>query len=159
MTLQQIQLVQTSYLQIVPVADIAADLFYARLFELDPALRRLFPTDLREQKKKLMTMLALAVNGLSRLDQLLPALQDLGRRHAAYGVLPAHYNTVAAALLWTIEAGLGAGFTRDVCEAWVSAYMLISSTMLNAADSVRALTSGKRLEEYPPVHTDHRRFE
>jgi nitric oxide dioxygenase len=87
------------------------------LFELDPSLRRMFPADLAEQKTKLMLTLKFAVNSLSRLDQLVPAVQALGRRHAGYGVKNEHYNTVALALLWTLEQGLGDAFTPEVKAA------------------------------------------
>jgi hemoglobin-like flavoprotein len=139
MNTQQIQLVQDSFAQVVPIADTAADLFYARLFELDPSLRPMFPGDLREQKKKLVTMLTVAVNGLSRLEQIVPAVQELGRRHGGYGVTPAHYDTVAAALLWTLEQGLGDAFTLDVHAAWVETYTLLATTMQNAAAEANAL--------------------
>lgn len=62
----------------------AADLFYSKLFELDPALRPLFPEDLAEQKEKLMKMISLAVEGLTDLGALVPKVEELGRRHATY---------------------------------------------------------------------------
>ena len=92
----------------------AADLFYSRLFTLDPSMRAMFPADLAEQKKKLMAMLKLAVNSLNRLDELVPAVQALGQRHGTYGVTFEQYETVGAALLWTLEQGLGEKFTPDV---------------------------------------------
>ena len=101
----QIHLVQQSFETVIPIADVAADMFYTRLFELDPSLRHLFRTDRQEQGRKLMSMLAVAVNGLSRLDQILPAVEQLGRRHTQYGVRDVHYATVAEALLWTLEKG------------------------------------------------------
>jgi hemoglobin-like flavoprotein len=128
------QLVQESWMQVEPIADTAATLFYGRLFELDPALRPLFPsTDLREQKRKLMQTLTVAVRSLHRLDELTPALQALGRRHVGYGVQDAHYETVGQALLWTLEQGLGAAFTPQVRDAWVETYRLVASVMQRAA--------------------------
>ena len=129
MTPEQIMLVQTSFAQVLPIADTAAVLFYQRLFELDPSLRPMFRGDMHEQGHKLMSMLKLAVNGLTRLDQLVPAVQNLGRRHVGYGVRDEHYDTVASALLWTLRLGLGTAFTPAVEEAWVSAYTLLASTM------------------------------
>lgn len=132
MTPNQISLVQKSF-DIVPT-EIAADLFYARLFELDPSLRPLFKGDMKAQGRKLMDMIAVAVRGLSNLDRIVPAVQDLGVRHAGYGVTPDHYETVGSALLWTLEKGLGEQFTDEVREAWTNAYVLLSSTMIDAAE-------------------------
>jgi len=133
---QQITLVQDSFAQVAPIADRAADLFYARLFQLDPSLRHMFKGDMREQKRKLMTMLTIAVNGLTRPQELLPAVQELGHRHAAYGVEGRHYDTVGAALLWTLEKGLGEAFTPEVKAAWVAVYTLLAMTMQQAAVEV-----------------------
>ena len=136
MTPEQIALVQTSFAQVVPIADTAATLFYRRLFELDPALRLLFPSDLTEQGRKLMTMLRVVVTGLSRLETIRPAVEALGRRHVAYGVTEAHYATVGAALLWTLAQGLGEAFTAETAAAWGAAYTLLAETMQAAAATV-----------------------
>jgi len=133
LTAAQKTLVQTSFATIVPIADDAAALFYQRLFELDPSLQAMFRGSMIEQRKKLMQMLTAAVKGLDRLEQLVPVLQDLGRRHAAYGVAEAHYDTVGAALLWTLEMGLGAAFTAETREAWTAVYGLLATTMQDAA--------------------------
>lgn len=134
MTPQQIDLVQASWKQVLPVAETAAQMFYGRLFFLDPSLRALFRGDMREQGQKVMAMLSYTVNGLTRLDALLPAVRALGRRHAVYGVRAEHYYTVGAALLWTLEQGLGAAFTPALREAWVAAYGVLASTMRDAAE-------------------------
>ena len=126
-------LVQESFAAIVPIADDAAALFYRRLFELDPSLERMFKGDMAEQRRKLMQMLTAAVKGLDRLEQLVPVVEDLGRRHAGYGVADVHYDTVGAALLWTLEKGLGNAFTPAVQDAWVAVYGLLAGTMKNAA--------------------------
>lgn len=136
MTPKTIELVQTSWEKCVPIADQAAALFYGRLFELDPSLKLLFKTDIKEQGKKLMTMITVAVRGLGDLSKLVPAVQDLGRRHVAYGVTDAHYDTVGAALIWTLEKGLGASFTAEVKEAWIEVYTVLATTMKDAAKSV-----------------------
>src|SRR5262245_22527972 len=133
MTAAEKRLVQTTFAKLAPIADQAAALFYGRLFEMDPSLRPLFKTDLREQGQKLMQMIAFCVKGLDTLDQLVPAVQGLGRRHAGYGVTDAHYDTVGGALLWTLEQGLGAAFTPDVKAAWTSVYVLLATTMKTAA--------------------------
>lgn len=139
MTYAQKVLVQESFATIAPLADEVAKLFYRRLFELDPSLQPMFRTDMTEQRKKLMQMLTAAVKGLDRLEQLVPVVQDLGRRHARYGVTDAHYDTVAAALIWTLEQGLGAGFTEELKEAWVTVYTLLATTMKNAANEAQIL--------------------
>jgi hemoglobin-like flavoprotein len=133
MNAHQIELVQTSFAQVEPIAVVAADLFYTRLFELDPSLRPMFHGDMTEQGKKLMTMLGVAVTNLTKPDVVLPALKMLGQRHAGYGVTEAHYATVGAALIWTLEKGLGEAFTPEVHEAWGAVYTLVADTMKAAA--------------------------
>jgi hemoglobin-like flavoprotein len=134
MTPHQIKLVQTSFARVAPIAATAADLFYGRLFEIAPQVRAMFPDDLSEQKKKLMAMLGAAVGGLSHFDTLVPAVQALGRRHSGYGVTAAHYTPVGAALLWTLQQGLGEAFTPEVKDAWATAYIILSTTMIDAAN-------------------------
>ena len=132
-------LVQETWASIAPIADDAAQLFYRRLFELDPSLRAMFPGEMTEQRRKLMNMIGAAVRGLDRLEQLVPVVQDLGRRHAGYGVADRHYDTVGAALLWTLEKGLGDAFTPEVKDAWATVYGLLASTMqAAAAEAARA---------------------
>jgi hemoglobin-like flavoprotein len=133
LTVAQKDLVQNSFKSIATIADDAAILFYQKLFELDPSLKSMFRGDMAEQRKKLMQMLTAAVKGLDRLEQLVPVVQDLGRRHGAYGVKESHYETVGAALLWTLEAGLGRNFTPEVKEAWAAVYGLLATTMKEAA--------------------------
>jgi hemoglobin-like flavoprotein len=133
MTTAQKVLVQQSFAAVAPQADVAAALFYGRLFELDPSLKPLFKGDIAEQGRKLMTMIAMAVRGLDRPDDLLPAVKLLGVRHAGYGVRDEHYDTVAAALLWTLERGLGTAFTPDVKDAWVAVYTVLATAMKDAA--------------------------
>jgi len=133
LTATQKTLVQESFATIAPIADDAAALFYRRLFELDPSLKALFRGDMTEQRKKLMQMLTAAVKGLDRLDQLVPVVQNLGRRHATYGVEDRHYDTVGAALLWTLGKGLGDAFTPETKDAWARVYGILATTMKNAA--------------------------
>ena len=133
----QKSLVQNSFATVATIADDAAVLFYQRLFELDPSLRPMFRADMTEQRKKLMQMLTAAVKGLDRLEQLVPVVKDLGRRHCGYGVTDAHYDTVGKALLWTLQAGLGKAFTPEVKDAWVAVYTLLATTMKDAAREAR----------------------
>lgn len=132
MNASEITLVKNSFRKVLPIADQAAALFYARLFELDPSLRPLFRGDMAEQGRKLMTMIATAVGSLDRLEQIVPAVRALGARHGGYGVKEEHYATVGAALLWTLEKGLGPEFTPAVREAWTSTYSLLANTMIEA---------------------------
>ena len=133
MTPEQIELVQSSWEKVKPISEQAAELFYGRLFELDPSLKPLFKGDMKEQGKKLMATLGLAVTSLTKLETILPAVQDLGRRHVQYGVPDESYQTVAEALLWTLGKGLGEDFTDDVKEAWTVTYTTLSKVMLDAA--------------------------
>jgi hemoglobin-like flavoprotein len=134
MTPRQISLIQSSWTSVEPIADTAAILFYDRLFELDPALRRLFRrTDMAPQRKILMQTLTVVVRSLDRLDTIVPAVQALGRRHAGYGVREQHYDTVGAALIWTLEQGLGDAFDDETAEAWATAYTTLASVMIEAA--------------------------
>jgi hemoglobin-like flavoprotein len=126
-------LVRDSFKKVVPISAVAASLFYGRLFELNPKLQPLFKGDLKEQGRKLMAMLGLVVAGLHQLDTLMPAVRDLGRRHAGYGVTDADYETVASALLWTLEQGLGSDFTADTRNAWIACYSVLASEMKSAA--------------------------
>ena len=133
MTPEQAELVKSSWAKVVPIADKAAELFYGKLFELDPDLKPLFKGSMEEQGKKLMKMINTAVNGLDRLDEIVPAVQQLGARHVGYGVKDADYDTVGAALLWTLEAGLGDAFTEDTKAAWTAVYGVLADTMKAAA--------------------------
>lgn len=133
MTPQQISLIQASWASVVPIQDTAAGLFYQRLFALDPAVRPMFKGDMQEQGRKLMKMLGTVVNSLTRLDELVPVAQDMAKRHVGYGVQPAHYDTVGAALLWTLEQGLGSAFTDDTRDAWATAYGILAGVMKEAA--------------------------
>jgi hemoglobin-like flavoprotein len=138
MRAEQIELVQRSFAKVEPIAEQAAATFYSRLFELDPGLRNLFQTDLGEQGRRLMAMIAQAVQGLGDVERLLPILRALGRRHAGYGVRSRDYDTVGAALIWTLEQGLGSAFDQPTREAWKEVYGVMSDTMLAAAGQAAA---------------------
>jgi hemoglobin-like flavoprotein len=134
MTTEQRQLVADTWKQVAPIADTAANLFYSRLFEIDPSTRKLFrATDMAAQRKKLLQTLSFVINGLDRLDLLVSKVEDLGRRHAGYGVTDAHYESVGAALLWTLEQGLGRAWTPAVASAWTDVCGMLSGIMRNAA--------------------------
>jgi len=143
----QIRLVQTSFAKVAPISDKAAELFYNRLFQADPKLRKLFRGDMKAQGRKLMSMIAAAVKGLDNVPRLVPVLQDLGRRHAVYGVRDRDYATVGQALIWTLEKGLGSAFTAEVRNAWIAVYTLIADTMKAAAAAGRAADSSTVSQE------------
>lgn len=139
MTPLQVAAVQRTFSLVVPIKEKAAELFYNRLFELDPSLKPMFKGDIKEQGKKLMSTLALVVSGLGSPASILPAVENLGRKHNGYGVQDRHYDTVGAALLWTLEQGLGKEFTADVKAAWTAAYTLLAGVMKDAAKNARAV--------------------
>ena len=142
MNLRQVELIQASWTAVEPIADTAAVLFYDRLFELDPALRRLFArTDMAQQRKILMQTLTVVVRSLDKLDTIVPAIQALGRRHAGYGVREEHYDSVGAALLWTLDQGLGDAFDDETADAWATAYTTLASVMIDAATDLETQTA------------------
>ena len=130
----QILLVQNSWELVVPVKEQTAELFYRKLFQTAPEVKPLFKDDIKAQGEKLVTAINLVVNSLNNLDHVVPALQDMGKRHVDYGVLPEHYDLVGSTLLWTFEQALGADFTEEVKQAWTTAYGIIASTMISATD-------------------------
>jgi hemoglobin-like flavoprotein len=147
MTSDHKQLVWESWAHVAPMAEVAATLFYNRLLELDPELHDIFvstdklfaksdlheQSDLHKQSNLLMQTLSFAVKGLETPQQLLPAVEQLGKRSVHYGVKESHYNTVGAALLWTLEQCLYEGFTPEVREAWTESYSLLSTVMMIGA--------------------------
>jgi len=135
---QQI-LIRESWAQVAPIADTAATIFYDRLFELDPSLRKLFSrTDMASQRRNLMQTLGVVVASIDRLESIVPAVEALGRRHAGYGVEAAHFDTVGQALLDTLAIGLGEAFTAEVREAWATAYGTLAGVMQSAAAEIAA---------------------
>jgi len=132
---EQVALIQDSFEKVQILGEAVADMFYGRLFEIAPEVRPLFPQDIKPQGRKLLTMLATVVNSLDNLASIVPAVQDLGRRHAGYQAQPEHYDAVGQALLWTLSRGLGDDFTPDVEEAWTEAYTILSTTMIEAAEN------------------------
>jgi hemoglobin-like flavoprotein len=133
MTPAQQTLVQSSFAKVAPIADLAATIFYEELFGRDPRLRALFKEDMAEQRQKLMAMLAIAVAHVGDWAAISGAVRALGKRHAGYGVEPADYGTVGAALIATLEKGLGDGFTPEVRDAWEACIALVAGEMLDAA--------------------------
>ena len=133
MTPHQIALVQQSFAKVLPIRETAAALFYDRLFAIDPSTRPLFRRDIAAQGAKLMAAIATIVRSLDDLEPMMDRIRALARRHVQYGVTDAHYASVGAALLWTLEQGLGADFTAEVQDAWATAYHMLSSTMMEAA--------------------------
>ena len=150
LTNEEIQSVQSSWEKCVPIADKAAELFYGKLFELDPNLKPLFKGDMQEQGKKLMTMITVAVNGLNDLEKIVSAVKALGVRHVGYGVQDSHYDTVGSALIWTLGKGLGEEFTDSLKAAWIKVYTLLATTMKEAA--------AESIAESKPIPWQHKTF-
>lgn len=138
MTPEQIELVQSTWNKVAPSAEQVAKMFYARLFEVAPEVKPLFTSDMEEQGKKLMQMLNVAVTSLTKLDSIVPAVQELGVRHNDYQVEPQHYDSVGEALLWTLDQGLGDEFTPEVKEAWTETYTTLATVMKAAAAKAAA---------------------
>ncbi len=141
MTTREISLLKSSFQKIGPVAEQAATLFYARLFELDPSLREFFHGNMAERGRKLWSMLSLAVNGIERLETLAPAIRQLGLNQAGQYVKERHYDSVGDALLWALAKGLGADFTQETRVAWGKTYWLLAETMrVGARDGAAKLS-------------------
>lgn len=143
MTPVQISLIRDSFAIVRKDADAAARLFYTKLFEMQPALRSLFSEDMSEQQQRLMQMIGVAVAHLDRIDDLLPALHDLGRRHAGYGVRDMDYDTVGTALIATLQEALGEHFSDRVRDAWIAVYGALSSAM--KAGATQTVTDERRV--------------
>lgn len=133
MTPQQVTLVQDSFAKVAPIADQAAVIFYDRLFETAPQVKPLFKDDMTVQRRALMGTLGVVVKGLSDLPSVLPAASALAKKHVGYGVQASHYSVVGAALLWTLEKGLGDAWTPEVASAWTDAYGTLSGFMIGEA--------------------------
>jgi len=133
MTPQQKELVQQTWTMVVPIADTAAELFYGRLFELEPSYKAMFKNDMTEQGKKLMKTINIAVTALDDVEPLIPVLKKMGADHVGYGVKERDYNVVGAALIWTLEKGLGDAFTDEVKNAWGAVYEVLASVMKEGA--------------------------
>ena len=137
MTPDQARLIKESWNSVASIADSAVAQFYNRLFEIDPTTRPLFhATTMPEQRRKVIQALSLAVQSADNLAALTPVLQHLGRSHQGYGVSAEQYQSVGAALLWTLERGLGPQWTPAMAAAWTELYGSISAVMLRAADEM-----------------------
>ena len=133
MTQDDIVLVQQSWRKALGQKDSVADAFYLKLFELEPTLEAQFEKDMRGHGPKLVHLISAVVRGLDRVEFLLPAVRDFGRRQAAVGLRDEHYGAVANALLWSLEHALAAEFTAEVKSAWIVTYGVLSQTMRESA--------------------------
>lgn len=133
MTPNQIDLIQASFEKVAPNAELAARMFYGRLFEIAPSVKPMFKGDMTEQGRKLMSALTLVVNGLTNLDTVVPVAKALATKHVSYGVTAAHYQPVGEALIWTLEQALGDDLSKDAREAWLAAYTLLAQVMISEA--------------------------
>jgi hemoglobin-like flavoprotein len=133
LTPQQIALVQSSFSTVQPMTATAAELFYKRLFEIEPSVAALFKGDMRQQGRRFMQVLAVAVGSLSNMSTLVPIVQLVGLRHANLGVKAEHYDSVQQALLWTLALILQDEYTDEVRSAWATAYAMLAGIMKEAA--------------------------
>lgn len=132
MTPRAITIVQASFAQLLPIPGRLGARFYARLFQLAPETRAMFPDDMTEQRKKLVQTLAAVVAALERLDTVLSTIQALGARHRGYGVEEDHYPLVGLALIETLREMLGDRFDGELEQAWRDAYRLVATAMIEA---------------------------
>jgi len=154
LTETEIDCIRQSFNDFVRAADDAGDQFYARLFDIAPELRPLFPQDIGQQGVKLVSMLGMIVAQLHDYAQLRPLLEDLSRRHVSYGTTPQHYDVVGDALAWTLAKYLGARFDSTVQAAWTRAYRALADAMIEAAPEfmpARADTIHERDSGQPPA--------
>lgn len=145
----QIDMIQASFKKVAPISDVAAGIFYARLFEIAPEVKPMFKGDISEQGKKLMTTLGVVVNGLKDLDKIVPVAQQLAVKHIDYGVKAEHYAPVGEALIYTLDKGLGDDFTPELKAAWLEAYTILSGVMIDAAYSDKIETGAPANETTP----------
>ncbi len=127
------QMINESLVRLAPTADRAVELFHSRLYELDPTLRYMFRGDFKQQGRQFIETIQWLVNSLDRLEEVKPMIRELGRRHADFGVRDEHYPIICAALIWTLDGGLGASFTLETRQAWIELYCEIAGTMQDAA--------------------------
>jgi len=126
-------LVRASWPAIAAKADTLTTSFYAHLFEIDDSAAMLFAdVDMAAQRRKLVQSLGIVVQSVDDLDRLLPVLAALGKRHTTYGIEDRHFDSVGQALLMAFATTLGAGFTREIHDAWSEAYALIAAVMRRA---------------------------
>jgi hemoglobin-like flavoprotein len=133
MTKERVQLLQQHFLKMLSVSDLTGQLFYRRLFELDPSLRSMFKADMQEMTRQLMQTVGMIVTGLSTPHEVMNLVAEHGRKHEGYGVIEAHYETVRTVLLWTLDQILGSDFTPEAQAAWTEAYDFIAKVMKDAA--------------------------
>lgn len=134
----QIKIVKESFALVAKIpAETVGELFYNRLFEIAPEVKPMFGnTEMPEQSRKLITMLAYVINKLDSLETIIDEVAKLAKRHVKYGVEPTHYQPVGAALLWTLEKGLGAHWNEELASAWTLCYITLSGAMIAACEEV-----------------------
>jgi hemoglobin-like flavoprotein len=139
-------LVRQSWELMLPMAVHVADLFFDRLFELDPLLEDLFSENVEVQRQRFTAAVSTAVGAVDDIGVLLPALPELGRRQGALGFRPGTYVTMGKALLWTFEQILAEDFTPPVKEAWAGLYNQVSGAMMQGAELREAVKPLERIQ-------------
>lgn len=135
MNARQIQLVKESWGYVIVKSDEAGQLFYSRLFEVAPGVKHMFKGDIKEQSRKLMSMVTLIVSKLDKLDTIVTDIKSLATRHGKYGAKKEHYAVVGECLIWTLEKGLGDRWKKETQEAWQAVYKVLADAMISSQSS------------------------
>ena len=135
LTSKQIELVENSWDYVLLNSQETGAIFYKKLFEIDPALRQLFKSELHVQSEKFVAMITFAVHKLNNMNEIIDDVKALGSHHHKNSVKPEHYVSVAAALLWTIESALGKEWSTEIKEAWMAVYSALAKTMIGVQNN------------------------
>jgi hemoglobin-like flavoprotein len=129
LTPEAIQAVRAGFARIAPIREEIGGLFYGKLFEMDPGLRPLFGDNLEAQSRMLMTAIQMVIDSLDSPENVARHLSEVGRRHGAYGAQMRDFDTFGAALIWSLQQGLGPDYTPQFETGWVGAFDLIRNVM------------------------------
>ncbi|MCF0065848.1 globin domain-containing protein [Dyadobacter chenwenxiniae] len=129
--------IKNTWSYVIAQPELAGELFYEKLFELDPTLRGMFPPDLGHQAQKLTDMITYMVRRMQAMPDIQKEIDALAVRHAGYGVHDAHYITVGGALLSTLEKLLEEHWDEECCQAWTELYNIWASSMIKASHEAR----------------------
>lgn len=141
MNAQQIQLVKETWGFVIVKSDAAGELFYSRLFEVSPGVKHLFKGDVKEQARKLMSMVTYVIAKLDKLDTILTEIKSLAQRHSKYGAQKEHYAVVGECLIYTLKTGLGDRWNANVEAAWIAVYKILSNAMIEGQQSSKVSTT------------------
>jgi hemoglobin-like flavoprotein len=135
MNAQQIKLVKESWSFVIVKSDEAGELFYTRLFEVAPGVKHLFKGEIKEQSRKLMSMITYVIAKLDKLDTILDEVKGLATRHNKYGAKKEHYAVVGECLIYTLKTGLGTRWNPETEAAWVAVYGVLANAMITTQEA------------------------